>query len=116
MLKHVAYWLSVELSAFGIPARFGGDEFAVIVSALKAREELEAALDRFLKGVAGVGVLFESPLGASIGVYYLEPATATTPRFVSRAADQLMYKAKKLGKNQFVTSTNLAFTKDGELV
>lgn len=116
VLKHVAYWLSVELSAFGIPARFGGDEFAVIVSALKAREELEAALDRFLKGVAGVGVLFESPLGASIGVYYLEPATATTPRFVSRAADQLMYKAKKLGKNQFVTSTNLAFTKDGELV
>lgn len=116
VLKHVAHWLSVELSPFGVAARFGGDEFAVIASTLNAREELEIALTRFLKRTVDVGALFDSPLGASIGVYYIEPATATTPGFVSKAADQLMYKAKKLGKSQFVTSTNRIFTKDGELI
>lgn len=116
VLKHVAHWLSFELGPFGVAARFGGDEFAVIVNMLKAREELEAALTRFLKRTADIGALFDSPLGASIGVYYMESAATTTPRFVSKAADQLMYKAKKLGKSQFVTSTNQIFTTDGELI
>ena len=116
VLKHVAHWLSVELGLLGIPARFGGDEFAVIVSARFVREDLEAALTRFLKRAEAVGELFGSPLGASIGVYYLEPASAVTSRFACKAADQLMYKAKKLGKNQFVTSANQNISAEGYLV
>jgi diguanylate cyclase (GGDEF)-like protein len=116
VLKHVAHWLNAELGLLGTPARFGGDEFAVIVSARFVREDLEAALTRFLKRAEAVGELFGSPLGASIGVYYLEPASAVTSRFACKAADQLMYKAKKLGKNQFVTSTNQNFFAEGYLV
>lgn len=116
VLKHVAYWLSVELSQYGTAARFGGDEFAVIANSMQSRAELEAALERFLERTAEVGRLFDSPLGASIGVYYLDAGVATTSRFAFKAADQLMYRAKTLGKNQYVTSTNRAFSKIGELV
>lgn len=116
VLKHVAHWLNVELGPLGTPARFGGDEFAVIVSKRFARKDLEAALTRFLKRAEAVGELVESPLGASIGVYYLEPACAITSRFACKAADQLMYRAKKLGKNQFVISTNQNFSAEGYLV
>jgi diguanylate cyclase (GGDEF)-like protein len=116
VLKHVAYWLSVELSQYGTAARFGGDEFAVIANSMQSRAELEAALERFLERTAEVGRLFDRPLGASIGVYYLDAGVATTSRFAFKAADQLMYRAKTLGKNQYVTSTNRAFSKIGELV
>jgi diguanylate cyclase (GGDEF)-like protein len=116
VLKHVAHWLRLELGVLGVPARFGGDEFAVIVRTRFVHEELETALAQFLKRAEAVGQLFGSPLGASVGVYYLQPASAITPRFAFKAADQLMYKAKKLGKNQFVTSTNQNFSADGDLV
>lgn len=116
VLKHVAHSLKTELKHFGFPARFGGDEFAIVVSPVRSSEELEAALTRFLKRTVDVGQLFNSPLGASIGVYYLRPRTRVTPRFAFKAADQLMYRAKKLGKNQFVTSTGNSFSKNGELI
>ena len=116
VLKHVGYWLSVELGKFGVPARFGGDEFAVVVESLKNRAELEAALSAFLERAAEVGKLFDSPLGASIGVLYIEPRAAVTARFGFKAADKLMYEAKKLGKNQFVTSASYLFTESGELL
>lgn len=116
VLKHVSHWLSLELGPLGMAARVGGDEFAVIVSARFVREDLDAALARFLKRAEAVGELFESPLGASIGVYYLEPFSTLSTRFVLKAADQLMYKAKKLGKNQVVTSTNQNFSAEGYLV
>jgi diguanylate cyclase (GGDEF)-like protein len=116
VLKHVAHSLKTELKDFGVPARFGGDEFAIVVSPVKSSEELEAALARFLKRTVDVGQMFDSPLGASIGVYYLRPRTPVTPRFAFKAADQLMYRAKKLGKNQFVTSTGNSFSKNGELL
>lgn len=116
VLKHVAYWLSLELRQYGTSARYGGDEFAVVVSSVQSRDELEAALQRFLERTAEIGKLFSSPLGASIGVYYLQAGVSTNPRFVFKAADQLMYRAKTLGKNQYVTSTNRAFSKIGELV
>ena len=83
---------------------------------MKNRAELEAALSAFLDRTAEVGKLFDSPLGASMGVFYIEPRAAVTARFVFKAADKLMYEAKKLGKNQFVTSASYLFTESGELL
>lgn len=116
VLTHVAYWLDGELAPFGTSARFGGDEFAVVVRHLNSRSDLEAALTRFLQRVASVGQLFDSDLGASIGVYYVSPGSDVVPSFVYKAADQLMYRAKKLGKAQFVTSTGRLFSPDGYLL
>jgi len=49
-------------------------------------------------------------------VLYIEPRAAVTARFGFKAADKLMYEAKKLGKNQFVTSASYLFTESGELL
>lgn len=43
VLKHVGYWLSVKLGKFGVPARFGEGEFAVVIEDLTSRVELETA-------------------------------------------------------------------------
>lgn len=116
VLTHVAYLLHAELSPFGVPARVGGDEFAVLVQNLKDCVALEAALARFLERTRNLSELFESPLGASIGVYYITPGESVTPPFVFKAADELMYEAKRLGKNQVVTSVGYSFTKEGKLI
>jgi len=116
VLTHVAYLLHAELSPLGIPARVGGDEFAVLVEDLKDCVTLEAALARFLERTRGLSELFESPLGASIGVYYIKSKASVTPPFVFKAADELMYEAKRLGKNQVITSVGHSFTKEGKLI
>jgi diguanylate cyclase (GGDEF)-like protein len=116
VLKHAAHALRVELAPLGHPARIGGDEFAVVVRKLGSRAELEAALMRFLKNTVDVGLHFDSALGASAGVYFLEPGSAVCPRFACKAADNLMYKAKALGKNQVITSAGQKFSDDGKLL
>lgn len=116
VLKHVGYWLGTELSPFGTAARFGGDEFAVVVENLEDRAELERALMKFLERTADVGDLFKNPLGASIGVSYFKPGSKPKPSFMYKTADQLMYKAKRQGKNRFVTSIGCTFSENGTLV
>lgn len=116
VLQHISHWLRVELGPLGVPARFGGDEFTVLVTKLESRTTLEAALTGFLERTVSVGRLYKGALGASIGVYYIEPTSSVTPEFAFKAADKLMYKAKQLGKNQFVTSVGYSFTQDGDLV
>lgn len=116
VLKHVGYWLGTELRHFGSAARFGGDEFAVVVENLEDLAQLETALTKFLERTAEVGKLFGSPLGASIGVSYFKPGSNPKASYMYKTADQLMYKAKRQGKNQFVTSVGCTFTEDGTLV
>lgn len=116
VLKHVAYWLSIELGPLGVPVRLGGDEFAVVVRELSNGSELEIAIAQFLKRTRDVGQLFGSPLSASVGLCYIEASTGVAPRFAFKAADELMYLAKRSGKNQFMTSTGKNFAEDGSLV
>lgn len=113
VLKEAAYALSVELAPFGTVARIGGDEFGVIVEQLESADALEAALSRFLDRAFEIGDYFGSPLSASIGVHYFDTGTSHKPKFLYKAADDLMYKSKKKGKSQGQTSTGRAFSKDG---
>ena len=116
VLKDVAYCLSDELSKVGVPARVGGDEFAVIVGTLPEPALLDTALKQFLLRVAEVGRKYHSPLGASIGIYYLDAGTSPSPKFAKRAADSLMYLSKALRGNQIQNSTGRSFTKEGKLM
>lgn len=116
VLQEAAYALSVELCPFGTVARIGGDEFGVIANELKSTGAFEAALDRFLARAREVGDYFESPLSASIGVYYFETRTSPAPKFLYKAADSLMYQSKTLGKSQIQTSSGKAFSKEGQVV
>jgi diguanylate cyclase (GGDEF)-like protein len=102
VLKIFARILHGVVGTYGIPARIGGEEFAVLLSgdeAMRARVLGVAVAIRFAETVAdpvdGVGV----PATVSIGLAHFEnevPALGD----VLAAADRALYKAKSLGGNQ----------------
>ena len=115
VLKDVARCLFVELSPVGLPARVGGDEFAVVVGELESPAELEKALEAFQKTIIRVGSKYESKLGASIGIYYLDSGTSPTPKLAKKAADSLMYASKAIGQNGIETSIKRRVDEEGRL-
>jgi diguanylate cyclase (GGDEF)-like protein len=115
VLKDVARCLFVELSPVGLPARVGGDEFAVVVGELESPSVLEEALKEFQEAITNVGLKYESELGASIGIYYLDSGTSPTPKLAKKAADSLMYASKAIGKNGIETSIKRRVDEEGRL-
>jgi diguanylate cyclase (GGDEF)-like protein len=83
-------------------ARFGGDEFAVVVPEVSSDAHL-AALARRLIEVLRQPLLPEQPgytVGASIGIAMYPDHGNQTGNLI-RAADEAMYEAKRAGRGQF---------------
>jgi diguanylate cyclase (GGDEF)-like protein len=105
-LIEVARSLQACLRASDPVARIGGDEFAVLVGNLLdpddayrlANKIIDAIGALRLPGTAGLS------LGASIGVCLLPHPEARDIEGVMRMADVLMYRAKRAGKNCYVSS------------
>lgn len=116
ILKEVAKCLRKELRDFGIPARQGGDEFALVVNKVLNIPDFELALDQVLKRIVVIGAEMQCKLSASIGVYYFASEHPNTRKFVLKAADELVYLSKTDGKNRYRTSTGRSFTNKGELI
>ena len=79
-------------------ARFGGDEFVVLLEDLVSRAEAERVVER-MRGQFRAAVLIEGqvvPVMASIGLAYTA-AGQTHPADLLRAADAAMYRAKTRG-------------------
>ncbi len=93
--------------ASDLAARYGGEEFAMIAadtdtdSALALAEAIRASFEGLQLPHA------RAPLGylsASIGVVSMVPDASTTAEQLLRMADQAMYRAKQLGRNQVVVA------------
>ncbi len=84
-----------------LPARFGGDEFAIIISgndsAVRAKELADEILARSLQPVDFAGNQLRT--GASIGIATI-PHDADNVEDLFRWADTALYKAKELGRNR----------------
>jgi len=83
-------------------ARFGGDEFAVLVESGAMPEAAEAVAERITEGLAGTFRIHsnEVPMRASIGIA-LGRRPQETPDDLLRDADLAMYLAKRNGKGRF---------------
>jgi len=83
------------------PARIGGEEFALLSDAgdaqALARRLLQAVHDLAIPhAYSGVS----SHVTVSIGAIVVTPATPDMPRTALEAADQLLYEAKRTGRNR----------------
>ena len=102
-LGEVAVVLSDNLRSGDVIARYGGDEFVVILPNTTIEVSLEIA-NRLCKAIEETVFLTEigeAPLGASFGVAGY-PQHGDNPTDLVRAADQAMYHAKASGGQQAV--------------
>ncbi|GAA2515446.1 putative bifunctional diguanylate cyclase/phosphodiesterase [Pilimelia columellifera] len=104
LLVAVAGRLSDCARAFGhLAARMGGDEFVILVERCSGPDQLEILAEAALTALTAPISLGAHRLrvGASIGVVE-QPAAATEPAEIMKAADVTLYQAKAAGRGRWV--------------
>ncbi|MBL6986331.1 MAG: EAL domain-containing protein [Methylobacter sp.] len=83
-------------------ARFGGDEFALLLGGFSKISECEQTLERIVTSIAAPYRIFgqTAHISASIGVT-LFPEDSSDPDLLLRHADQVMYEVKQSNKNGY---------------
>ncbi len=103
LLCSIADRFRVELRRIDLPARFGGDEFVVLISEVESPQHALDAADRLLKVFEEAHVIDGHRIvsTASIGMVVANPRYTNAVDMI-RDADAAMYQAKLAGKNQVV--------------
>lgn len=112
VLRWLARLVHETVRTVDLPARYGGEELAVILPEMNSEQSLKMA-DRLRRRVAAHPYSFNSgdhhqqiPLTISLGVASL-PADATTADNLIAAADRGLYAAKRGGRNRCVRFSDL---------
>ena len=102
LLKHVARQLEAAVRAMDTVARFGGDEFAVLLEDFHHPREVVTIAKRILAAVRTPASLggYDVHTSASIGIVLLTEHY-TQADLILRDADTAMYHAKAAGKSRF---------------
>jgi diguanylate cyclase (GGDEF)-like protein/PAS domain S-box-containing protein len=103
-LKEISRRLLLEVGPDDTVARFGGDEFCVLVRAVEDQESVVKSAEGLLAGLAEPMRLENSEIivTASVGVATFRPEAdrSRTAESLLREADAAMHKAKSLGRAQ----------------
>jgi diguanylate cyclase (GGDEF)-like protein len=102
LLKAVARLFSGLLRSTDTVARFGGDEFAIILADLDKPESAAYAAERIIKLIREPVIVKEQSLkvNVSIGIT-LYPNDSDSAQILLKNADVAMYQAKSLGPGNF---------------
>ena len=107
VLRRIAEAIRETIRAADVPARMGGDEFAILFWAIR-RDAVEGVVGRLLDRIEALGREYPgSRLGASAGIAYFERAPQS-PDEILRRADSAMYEAKSGGKGRLVVWSETA--------
>ncbi len=104
LLKEIALVLKSNARANDIVARYGGDEFAVILP--NTESDVALHLAERLRGSAKALCHPDQPVTISVGVSALK-STMLEPHSLLVAADKALYDAKRKGRNQVSHPTDL---------
>jgi diguanylate cyclase (GGDEF)-like protein/PAS domain S-box-containing protein len=101
LLASVARRLSSDARAVDTPARFGGDEFTILIEGLQRPEQALAVAERIAQHIAEPIPIGDRDLttSVSVGIGMLVKGTASAEDLV-RQADIAMYRAKQDGKSR----------------
>jgi diguanylate cyclase (GGDEF)-like protein len=102
VLKDVARRIAAALRSCDTVARFGGDEFVLLMNGFGDQAALTDVMQRVIAAVdQGFAYCEEARVTASIGVSIYQ-ADARDATMLLRHADEAMYQAKAAGGNRFV--------------
>jgi len=104
VLQRIAQRLKARMKTGDVAARYGGDEFVLLINHVHAEADVIKVVERVLTAVQepiDVGVPVQ--VGASIGVT-LSTSVHARPEDLIKDADTAMYRAKAQGKNRYAFS------------
>jgi diguanylate cyclase (GGDEF)-like protein len=101
-IRRLGKILQAGTRGIDLAARFGGDEFAILLVETNLKHGLEVA-ERLLIAIASLEIPKAGQITASFGVAEC-PASAQTAEEVLKAADVALYEAKGGGRNRVVAS------------
>jgi diguanylate cyclase (GGDEF)-like protein len=112
VLIEVGRRLRKSLHREDIVARYGGDEFAVILTGTDGAEDVQRMLERLMEEMKRPIVIGEHTLrvAVSIGVVRI-PDDGLDEAEILKKADLAMYAAKKMGGNSYRCYANLTNTR-----
>lgn len=100
VLKQIAKILNQNLRMMDIPARFGGEEFAIILPHTNLDDAYLVA-ERLRKIIESQQLFVELNLTITISLgVATAPEHGITPNQLTQAADEALYQAKNNGRNQ----------------
>lgn len=104
LLREVGKCLKSSLRSCDVVARYGGDEFIILLSAI-SNDKANLVAERICTSIADEFGQGETPITASIGVAdsLIEPKAEDAIKDLIEKADQSLYAAKRTGKNRVCT-------------
>jgi diguanylate cyclase (GGDEF)-like protein len=102
LIRRVAASIAATVRGSDLGARWGGDEFAIVMpnASTAAAQHLAERLMAHLRDRQGDET--DAPVTVSIGIAAFDPATNSDPGIeqLARAADEALYAAKTSGRNR----------------
>lgn len=102
VLQILAERINTALRITDVAARFGGDEFAILLTGAYGESEVCAVAERLLETIAEPMAFGDRTLKvtASIGIA-IDTDRSSDPSDMLRAADSAMYRAKESGRDRY---------------
>lgn len=101
-LQRVAQAIHQAIRKSDVAARYGGDEFAIVLPETDAYGALVEA-ERIRRAVGHIRLSHQHPLSVSIGVATMPSPVTSSKEDLMRQADQALYLAKTAGRNRTVS-------------